>query len=405
MLLIKNVKIVSHESISDIQDVLIHNGKIVRIEKTIKDKGKSLQIIDAKGKYLLPGIIDCHVHFRTPGQEYKEDFCTGSVAALIGGVTTVLDMPNNVPPVFTAELLEKKRAIISKMSLCNYGFYFGTDGVNLDEIKKIKNVAGVKVYMNVTTGNLKITDPEVLEKLFKVPARYALHAEGETFDLALKYLLPTENEIYLCHASLKHEVETVRKLKAKGNKRIFMEVCPHYLLMTKQDRIKHGSFCCMKPELADSTDQEELWKALKDETIDIIATDHAPHTREEKEQENPAFGVPGVEFSLPLMLNEINNKRLDLTDIVRLMSYNPARIFGIKNKAEIKVGHDADLVMIDLDLQKEILPNDIWSKCGWSPYIGKNVKGWPIMTIRSGEVMMKDGEIVRESLGKEVEFN
>ncbi|OGJ45826.1 hypothetical protein A2272_06085 [Candidatus Peregrinibacteria bacterium RIFOXYA12_FULL_33_12] len=409
MLLIKNVKIVSCEKISEEQDVLIEDGEVLKIGKIPASAGMTgkkaeMTVINGNGEFLLPGIIDCHVHFRTPGQEYKEDFESGSKAALMGGVTTVLDMPNNVPPIFTNELLEKKRAIVSKMSLVDFGLYFGTNGENLDEIKKVKNVAGVKVYMNVTTGNLLITDPEVLQKLFKVKQRYALHAEGETFDLALKYLLESSNEFYLCHASLKREVDKVRDLKKNGNKKVFMEACPHHLFLNKEDREKHGGYCCVKPELASLEDQNALWEGLKDYTIDTIATDHAPHTKAEKESEKPAFGVPGVEFSLPLMLNEVSKGRLTLQDIVRLMSYNPAKIFGIKNKGEIKEGFDADLVLVDLNLEKEIKNGNVVSKCGWTPYAGRICKGWPVMTIRGGEVMMREGRIVGEGKGKEVEF-
>ncbi|OGJ52148.1 hypothetical protein A2335_02445 [Candidatus Peregrinibacteria bacterium RIFOXYB2_FULL_32_7] len=414
-LLIKNIHIVSHEFVSDLQDILIDGGKILKIGKNLNFN--NVEIVNGEEKYLLPGIIDPHVHFRTPGQEYKEDFETGSRSALMGGVTTVLDMPNNVPPIFTNELLERKRKVVASKSLVNFGLYFGTNGENLEEIKKVKNVPGVKVYMNLTTGNLKITDEKVLQRIFEVKQRYALHAEGETFNLALKFLLPTNNEIYLCHASLKKEVEKVRELKKQGSKKVFMEVCPHYLFMTAKDREIQGAYCCMKPELAIEEDRQALWQGIFDGTIDTVGTDHAPHTKADKEKNPPAFGVPGVEFSLALMLNSANlaqggslgiganmNSRFQITDVVKLMSYNPARIFGIKNKGEIKVGFDADLVLVDLNLEKEIRNENVVSKCGWTPYHGKMCKGWPVMTIRGGEVMMRNGKIVGKSFGTEVSF-
>lgn len=413
--LFQNIQIVNHDSISEAQDLLIEDGKIKRIganlsldsgrgQNDIKGGQDDFEVIDCGGKYLLPGIIDSHVHFRTPGHEYKEDWETGSRAALMGGVTTVLDMPNNMPPIFTVEALEAKRKLVAEKAMVNFGLYFGTNGANLEEILKVKNIPAVKVYMNLTTGNLKITDPEVLQAIFSVPQRYALHAEGVTFDLALKYLLPTKNEVYLCHASLKREVERVRSLKNQGDKRVFMEVCPHHLFMTAEDRVRHGAYCCMKPELATEEDRQALWQGISDGTIDTVATDHAPHTKEDKDQASPAFGVPGVEFSLALMLNEVSQANLQINDVVRLMSYNPAKIFGIQGKGEIKEGMDADLVLLDMEMKKKIQNEEVVSKCGWTPYDGKVTQGWPIMTIRNGEIMMRDRKIISSSLGAEVLF-
>ena len=380
----------------------IEAGKIKSIVQQ-EDFPKADRTIDLQGKYVLPGIIDAHVHFRDPGLTHKEDFFSGSKAAVVGGVTTILDMPNTNPPTFTADLLEEKKKLAREKCITNWGLYFGTNAKNEKEIQSANNIAAVKVYMNTTTGNLLIENDDDLKKLFQLPQKFALHAEGETFQKALNFLLPTGNLAYLCHASLQYEVDLVRQYKSEG-KNVYMEVCPHHLFMTDKEREIHGAYCCMKPPLATQADQDALWEGLRDGIIDTISTDHAPHTREEKDSDKIMYGVPGVQHSLPLMLNGVNQGKISLARMVACMSENPATIFGMQGKGSIEEGKDADLVIVDMNKESEIRNEDVVSRCGWTPYHGWKVKGWPVVTIVNGKVVCEDGEVDERVRGEEIIF-
>ena len=400
--LIKNAQIVSGKETKK-QDLLIEEGII----KKIGEVSEAADItIDAKNKHLLPGVIDPHVHFRDPGFPDKEDFHTGSRAAVAGGVTTVFDMPNTNPPTFTLDELEKKRRLAREKSLCNFAFFFGAGSENLEDIKKCEKVAGIKIYMNVTTGNLLIRDDETLKNIAKVKNKiFALHAEGDTFQKAVDIFTPFGAPIYLCHISLKSEVEIIRHLK-KENYPVFAEAAPHHLFMTGKDRETKKGFAMMKPDLATPEDQDAVWEAVQEGIIDTIGSDHAPHTIAEKTGENLAFGVPGVETSLPLMLNEINKGRISLERVVQMMSRNPARIFNVQNKGEIKEGFDADLVLVDLNKSKKIENRNIVSKCKWSPYDTWEVQGAVEKTWVSGELVFSEGKVLESRFrGREISFH
>ena len=364
-----------------LRNILIRNGKI---NKITSDEIKCENIIDAAGNYVLPGIIDPHVHFREPGLTHKEDMFTGSVAAAAGGITTFLDMPNTNPPTTTIPILKEKFSLAEK-AIVNYGFHFGAAVDNLSEIPKAKNkTASTKLFMNLSTGKMMIEDRDLIEDIFEASKIVAVHAEKEKVAEAVAYSKKTGTPLYLCHISLKDEIDFLKKAK---NKKIFVEVTPHHLFLTEKDFKKQKGFADMIPNLKTQEDQDALWKAIDDDLVDTIGTDHAPHTKEEKRKKKYPCGVPGCETDLPLMLDAVNKNKISLTKVVRLMSTNPAKIFRIKNKGAIKEGYDADLVIVDMDKKKKIVNSKLYTKCKWSPFEGKILKGWPVTTIVGGNIV------------------
>ena len=382
-LLIENCRLVCNGN-EVVRNILIKNGKIKRITA---DEIKCEETIDAGGNYVLPGIIDPHVHFREPGLTHKEDLFTGSVAAAAGGITTFLDMPNTKPPTTTARLLKEKKSRAEK-SIVNYGFHFGAAVDNLAEIPKVsRKAASTKLFMNLSTGKMMIEDRHLIEQIFEASKIVAVHAEKEKVAEAVAYSKKTKTPLYLCHISLKDEIDFLRKAK---NERIFVEVTPHHLFLTEKDFKKKKGFADMKPSLKKQEDVDALWDAIDDGIVDTMGTDHAPHTKEEKRKKDYPSGVPGCETALPLMLDAVNKGRISLTQVARLMSTNPARIFRIKNKGMIKEGYDADLVIVDINKRKKVIGKKLYTKCKWSPFEGKILKGWPVITIRGGEVIFDD---------------
>jgi len=431
-ILLKNGTLVSSEGSFE-KDLLIENGKIVKSGNV-----GGARVIDCKGKMILPGLIDVHVHFREPGANYKEDWTTGSSAAVAGGVTTVCDMPNNTPPTTSVENLEKKRALIKGRSYCNYGLYIGYDGKNLNEIKKAKNIAGVKVYVANSTGNMGVSN-EALKKLFKeFEGRIVTHAEDEGMieKNSKEFLAEFENreidpavhskirsvesaesavklvcglakkskaKLHVAHVSCDAEVEVIAKHKKFG---VTCEVAPHHLLLSDDDYSICKNFIKVNPPVRSRLDVFSMWKNLKFGVIDMIATDHAPHTIEEKEQsyEKAPSGVPELDTLLPIFLNTVNDEGMTIEELVGYLCEKPAQIFGIKNKGFLKEGYDADIVVVDMDIEKKVERANLFSKCGWSPYEGSNFKGWPVMTFVGGELVFEEGKIVGEKVGREVEF-
>jgi len=432
-LVLINGKVVSHKGVKEAQ-VLVRKGKIAAVGKKVKVP-KGAQVIDVKGMHILPGLIDVHVHFRTPGMTSKEDWTTGSKAALAGGVTTVLDMPNTNPPTVDAATLKKKREIVKKKALVNYGFYVGATVNNADKVFKLKNIAGIKLFMGSSTGNLLIKDKQKLEEFFKKSkgALIAVHAESEeciqrnmenvgsskktnihnlirspqcahealkeVLHLAKKY----GTRVHICHISTDREVNDIRKFKSK---KVTAEVTPHHLFFTDKDYPMFGNLIKVNPPIRGLIDQVALWEGLKKGWIDIVATDHAPHLLEEKERPytNAPSGIPGVQTMLPLLLNAVNDKKLTLENVVKLTSYDPAKMFGIKNKGELKVGADADITIVNMKKPERVMTKYLFSKCGWSPYNDWVLKGWPVMTFVNGELMYEWRDKFGKSLGKEVKF-
>lgn len=430
-LVLKNGKIVSPEGIRE-GDVVISGGKIVDIVDHFEGEAKDVR--DVAGKFILPGVIDVHVHFREPGSSEKEDWNCGSKAAVSGGVTTVLDMPNNNPPTVSVESLNKKKDFMESRSIVNYGFYLGVTKKNLDELKKAENVAGFKVYLGSSTGDLLMDDLEVLEKVMQETERLiAVHAEDEeiiqrnsaqfkeekaaevhskirshaaayeSLKKALHLAKKHGRRMHVCHVSTGVEVDELRKFKASW---LSAEVATHHLFLDKAHYAKQGHFVKMNPPLREKEDREKLWEALRDGTIQMVATDHAPHLVHEKEVDylEAPSGVPGVETLLPLMLDAVNHGELDLKQLVLVLSVNPARLFGIKGKGEIKVGADADITVVDMELEKEVKNENLYTKCEWSPYAGRNLQGWPVMTIVDGNLTFVEGKINTGFRGQEVKF-
>lgn len=397
-LLIKNCRLLIKGKVY-VKNILIKKGKISKI--TNKEP-KAEKIIDAKNNFVLPGLIDCHVHFREPGLTHKEDFLTGSFAAAKGGVTTILDMPNTIPPTTTLDALDEKRRLAAK-SIVNYGFHFGATNDNLAEIKKAKNIASVKLYMDYTTGDLKVDDFEVISEIFKASKVTVVHGEDEQIKNAIDIFVKNKikNHLHFAHISSEKELKYA---KSRKNGKISVEVTPHHLFMSEKDIQLLGAFAEMKPRLKTENDQKALWAGIQNGDVDAIASDHAPHLREEKELANYPFGVPGVETTLPLLLDAFNNNRLTLSTIQKLCCENPSKIFKIKNKGLMKEGYDADLAIVDLDKRQAVRSEDLLTKCKWSPFEGKILKGWPVTTIVNGNVVYDDGEVF-DVKGKEVRFS
>ncbi len=397
-LLIKNCRIYINEKVFQ-KNILIKKDKISKI--TNKEP-KAEHIIDAKNNFVLPGLIDVHVHFREPGLTPKEDFLTGSMAAAKGGVTTVLDMPNTIPPTITIAALEEKRRLAAK-SIVNYGFNFGATNDNIADIEKAKNIAAVKLYMDYTTGDLKVSDFETIADILKTSKLTIIHAEDEHVKNAIDILIKNKikNKVHFAHISSQRELNYAKNNKVK--KQITVEVTPHHLFMNEKDIQNLGAFAEMKPRLKTEQDQKALWHGIKNGTVDIIASDHAPHLKEEKEQANYPFGVPGVETMLPLLLDAFNSNKIDLPTIIKLCCENPAKIFKIKNKGFLKEGYDADLIIVDLDKRQAVRNEDLLTKCKWSPFESKILKGWPVATIVNGDVVY-DNDGVFDIKAREVEY-
>ncbi len=393
MKLLKNCRIVQDGRLVR-KNILIDS----RIRKITGKEPSADEIIDMKGQIVLPGIIDPHVHFREPGLTHKEDFLSGSIAAAKGGITTVLDMPNTIPPTVTLKLLDEKREL-AKKSIVNYGFHFGSSTYNLGQIKKARNVASVKVFMDESTGNMRISDEETILGIFKNSLITTVHAENRNVLKAIRLIKQTKNKLYLCHITTKDELGIIRKNKTKN---IFAEATPHHLFLSFKEVDKLGALAKMKPMLKSRSDQAALWDGIKTGLIDTVGTDHAPHTLDEKKEAEP-YGVPGVETMLPLLLDAVNKKRITLERVTELTSRNPARIFRIKSKGAIKPGYDADLTAVDLQHSQKVRADNLLAKCGWSPFEGKTLKGWPSMTIVNGNIVFDNGNVF-EIRGKEVSY-
>lgn len=332
----------------------------------------------------LPGLVDVHAHLREPGATQKEDFSTGTKAAIAGGYTTVLDMPNNPDSIVTPEKLEEKIKLAKGRIFCDLGFHFGGSKMAVPFFDKVKDkVFGLKVYMNHTTGNLLIESLKELDLIFSkwpIEKIIMVHAEGPTLakaiDLAEKY----GNQLHVCHVSLADEIDQIRKAK-KMRLNITCEVSAHHLFLTEDDLKSLGPFGIMKPPLSSKKDLEYLWKNL--DVIDMVASDHAPHTKQEKLNNSPIpFGVPGLETTLPLLSNAVNEGRLSLEKVIELTSINPKKLFDLRMGVKLthpegvsKMGDDETYVEVDMDEEWTIKNEDIVSKSGWTPFDGVKVKG------------------------------
>lgn len=425
-LVLKNGQIVGTEKIQ-LKDVLVKAGKIVDLVDNFE--GEAQEILDCSEKFILPGAIDPHVHFRTPGQEYKEDWDSGSRAAVAGGVTTVFDMPNNSPATISEERLIAKRELIKNKSWVNYGLYIGATADNAAQLSAVRGVCGVKVYMGSSSGDLLVSEKAQVENIFKQvddkilcfhaeteallgnpagvllpemhsrlrPPAAALDALSFVLDMAEKY----QRRVHICHVTTAGEAELLKKRKSAL---ISAEVTPQHLFLDESVYERLKNYAKVNPPLRKSFDREALWQALKDGVIDMLATDHAPHTKAEKERDyfDAPAGMPGLDTMLPLLLNEVCVGNMTLMEVVRVTSYNAARRFGLAGRGEIISGAAADLVVVDMDERKKVDNADLKSKCGWSPFEGWGLRGWPYATLVNGKIAYYQGQFVGQPGGMEV---
>lgn len=439
-LVIRNGKIVTPQGIYEGDDIAVEKGKIVAIDKQ-GSSPEAKENIDAKGKYVLPGIIDVHVHFREPGYTYKEDFETGSMAAAAGGVTTVCDMPNNQPFCSTVKAFQQKLEFIRNKAYVDYGLVAAVVGDTIEEIPKLAE-AGInvfKIFMGATVGGVPAPDDGGMLRAFQLVAetglRIGVHAENnpimdyltaklkkagrtdplahvearppvaevEAIQRAVLFAAETGCNLHIYHLSSKEGVELIKASQEKGVQ-VSAETGPHYLLLDCNYMKKLGSILKMNPPVRSREHGEALWQGLLDGTVEVIGTDHSPHTPEEKIKENIWEAIPGfagVETSVPLMLTQVNEGRLSLMTYVKLASENPARLFNLyPKKGTIQIGTDADFTIVDMAKEGVINSEKLHSKTKITPFDGWRVKGLPVYAIVRGNVVMKDGEIVGKPHGE-----
>ena len=431
-LIVRNARIARPDGSTFEGDVACEDGKIARLDHHIGAEAR--ETIDAEGHLLMPGVIDPQVHFREPGKEYKEDLGSGSRAAVRGGVTSFLEMPNTDPPTTTQAALDEKFARAAQKCVANYGFFIGATPENLDELNTASPVCGIKIFMGASTGCLLVNDPKDLERIFSQGTRLiAVHAEDEArirarreqfagrvdpaahselrdnecarhaTELALSLSKKYQRRLHILHLSTKEEVALLRQDKPSW---VTAEVIPNHLFLNTGDYTNLGTLVQMNPPIRTITDNMGLWAGLHDGVIDFIATDHAPHTLEEKALgfPNAPSGMPGVETSLPLMLTATQEGRCTLAEIQKWMCYGPAEAYRIPNKGKILEGWDADLTLVDLHTPRVIHHDEMFTKVRWSPWVGRTLTGWPIHTIVNGEIAYDHGQIREHTRGRPLTY-
>jgi dihydroorotase len=441
--LIKNAKIVNEGKIFE-GDILIEGNIIKEIDLSISVKSSDMVVIDVEGNYVLPGMIDDQVHFREPGLTHKANIETESKAAVAGGITSFIEMPNTIPQTTTVEKLEEKFAIAAKSSHANYSFMFGGTNDNLEEILKVdsKTVAGLKIFLGSSTGNMLVDDPKVLEKIFSsTDMVISVHCEDEATikkNLA-KYIaeygddIPMEKHPIIrseeaCYLSSSKAIELAKKTGARlhvfhlstgketklfsnkiplKDKKITAEVCIHHLWFSDEDYSKKGSHIKWNPAVKTSKDREQLWKALLDDRIDVIATDHAPHTLEEKSKPytSAPSGGPLVQHALVALLEAHHKGKISIEKIVEKACHNPAILFDVEKRGFIKEGYYADLVIADLNNPWTVNKSNILYKCGWSPFEGSTFKSRITHTFINGQLAYNNFKILDVKAGQRLTFN
>ncbi len=443
IVLIKNAKIVNEGTIFE-GDVLIENEFIVEIAESISPKLSNCKIIDAEGSFLIPGAIDDQVHFREPGLTHKGDIASESRAAVAGGITSYIEQPNTVPNAVTQEILEEKYQIAAKTSYANYSFMMGGTNDNLEEILKTnpKNVAGLKLFLGSSTGDMLVDSSESLEKIFSnTKLLIAVHSEDETTvkenleryklqfgdDIPVKFH-PEIRSVEACYKSTVKIIDLAKRTGARlhvfhlstakeldlftnkiplEEKQITAEVCIHHLWFSDEDYATKGNLIKWNPAVKSSDDRKALWEALLDDRIDVIATDHAPHTLEEKQQvyTKAPSGGPLVQHAVVAMFEANHQGKISVEKIVEKMCHNPAKIFKIEKRGFIKVGFYADLVIVNPGLPWSVKKENILAKCGWSPFEGYTFKSRITHTFVNGELVYQNFKVKDIPVGKRLLFD
>jgi dihydroorotase len=429
--LIKNATVVLPEETTR-TSVLIEDTRIAAVDPAAH--GAADEVIDARGLLLIPGVIDDQVHFREPGLTHKEDLRTASRACAKGGVTTFLEMPNTVPATTDAERLEAKLALAAEKSLVNYGFYIGATPNNLDALRSVGRTPGIKIFIGSSTGDLLVDEQEALERIFaETTLPITAHCEDEAtvranrrrlegttdvadhsrirdrqaaiiatrraMDLAFRH----RHRFHVLHVSTAEEAEMLRDHRDL----VTAEACPHHLFFNVEDYARLGTLVQMNPSLKTKEDNQALWQALLDGRIQVIATDHAPHTLEEKRRPYPQSpsGLPAVENSLALLLNQVHQGRCTIEQVVHWMCDAPARVWDIVDKGRIAVGYDADLVLVDMNRTAEVRNIEQETKSRWSPWRGERLTGWPVVTWVRGHQVFNRGRFDVSRRGAEAQFD
>ena len=443
IVLIKNAKIVN-EGVIFQGDVLIENDLIVEISESISAKSSDWVIINAEGNYLIPGAIDDQVHFREPGLTHKGDIESESKAAVAGGITTFIEQPNTVPNAVTQEILEEKYQIAAQKSYANYSFMMGATNDNLEEVLKTntRNVAGIKIFLGSSTGNMLVDNEATLEKIFSsTKMLIAVHCEdeatikantqkyieeyGEDIPVTAHHLIRSEEACYLSsskaialakktgarlhvfHLSTAKEMELFTNKIPLEEKRITAEVCIHHLWFTNDDYATKGNMIKWNPAVKTAADRDALWKALNDGRIDVIATDHAPHTLEEKQQSylKAPSGGPLVQHAVVAMFEAYHQGKISIEKIVEKMCHNPAKIFQIEKRGFVKVGYYADLVLVNPGSPLGVKKENILAKCGWSPFEGFVFKSRITHTFVNGRLVYANSKVKDIKAGQRLLFD
>lgn len=435
-LIIRNACLVTSER-KEVADLAVSDGKIAAIGQ---DLGIAGEVLDAKGLHLLPGLVDTQVHFREPGMEHKEDIESGTKSAILGGVTTIFEMPNTNPTTTTQAALQEKLARANGRAWCDYAFFVGATTENaesLAELEMMPGTPGVKIFMGSSTGSLLVSDDDDLRRvLANGKRRCPIHAEDEPRNRERKSLISSEphprehpflrdaesariatqrilalseetgRPVHVLHISTADELPLLENAKRKGLGTT-CEVTPQHLWFHAPDCYDRlGTHAQMNPPIRDSWHQMGLRKAVYEGLFDVFGSDHAPHTLAEKAQPYPQSpsGLPGVQTMLSVFLTLAHQGLMDVQTVVRMGSENPAKIYGIKNKGRLEVGYDADLVLVDLAKEATFERSMVASRCGWSPYEGETFVGWSVHVLSRGKVVVRDGELLGGPMGKPVEF-
>lgn len=428
----RNGIVVNHDGINE-TDIGVLDGRITALGDLSLATGED--VVDCKGLHILPGVIDTQVHFREPGLTHKEDLESGSRGAVLGGVTAVFEMPNTNPLTTTREAFDAKIAAGTNRMHCDFAFYVGGTHENISELpqlEKLPGCAGIKVFMGSSTGSLLVQDDDGVEAILNaITRRAAFHSEDEYMLNARKDLRvkgdPSSHPIWRSPEVALNCTKRLVALARKTGKRIHVlhistaeeiafladhkdvasvEVTPHHLTLDDTSYERLGTYVQMNPPVRDKSHQDRIWDGVANGVADILGSDHAPHTREEKEHDYPQShsGMTGVQTLVPTVLNHVNEGRLSLERFVDMTSHGPNRLFGIARKGRITVGYDADLTIVDLKRRETITNDWIASRAGWTPYDGVTVTGWPVGTFVRGQKVMWDGEMVTPATGQPISF-